>query len=54
VVRVTDVPLALGGGAYLVERGLEQDGNSALRASIVDHVHCAELSDAIPMAAPML
>jgi hypothetical protein len=32
IVRVTDVPVAPGGRAYLVERELEQDGNAAARA----------------------
>jgi hypothetical protein len=48
VVRVTVVPPAPG------DRGLEQNGNSPPRALVVDDVHCAELLDAIPMAAPML
>ncbi len=39
VVRVTDVPRAAGGRAYLVERGLEEEGpnaNAALQALITE------------------
>jgi hypothetical protein len=38
VVRVTDVPAARGPRAYLVERGLEQEGHDALSALVVDYV----------------
>jgi hypothetical protein len=50
VVRVTDVPAHRGGRAYLVERGLEQDGHGALQALIGDYVHQAELLADVPMA----
>jgi hypothetical protein len=40
VVRVTDVPAVPGGRAYLVERGLEQDRNSALKALVADYLLC--------------
>ena len=53
VVRVTDVPLAGGGRAYLVERGLEEEGsnaNAALRALIADYLRQARVLDAVPMA----
>jgi hypothetical protein len=54
VVRVTDVPLAPGGRAYLVERGLEEEGanaNAALQALIADYVRQASIFDEVPMAA---
>jgi hypothetical protein len=50
VVRVTDVPWNAGGRAYLVERGLEEDGNSALEALVADYVRQAERLDEVPMA----
>jgi hypothetical protein len=53
VVRVTDVPLEAGGRAYLVERGLEEDGsnaNAALQALIADYLGQASVLDAVPMA----
>jgi hypothetical protein len=54
VVRVTDVPLAPGGRAYLVERGLEEEGanaNAALQALIADYLRQASALDDVPMAA---
>jgi hypothetical protein len=54
VVRVTDVPLAPGGRAYLVERGLEEEchnANAALQALIADYVRQASVLDEVPMAA---
>ena len=53
VVRVTDVPAHAGGRAYLVERGLEQEGsnaNAALEALITDYLEQARQLDAVPMA----
>lgn len=50
VVRVTDVPALPGGRAYLVERGLEQDGNSALNALVADYVTQASRLGTTPMA----
>jgi hypothetical protein len=53
VVRVTDVPLARGGRAYLVERGLEEEGrnaNAALQALLADYVRQAGILDQVPMA----
>lgn len=53
VVRVTDVPLGGGGRAYLVERGLEEEGsnaNGALQALIADYLRQARVLDAVPMA----
>jgi hypothetical protein len=52
VVRVTDVPGEAGGRAYLVERGLEEDGpdaNAALQALIADYLRQASVLDAVPM-----
>jgi hypothetical protein len=53
VVRVTDVSREPGGRAYLVERGLEEEGpnaNAALRALISDYLRQASVLDAVPMA----
>ncbi len=53
-VRVTDVSKDPGGRAYLVERGLEEEGpnaNAALEALIADYLSVAERLQAIPMAA---
>jgi hypothetical protein len=52
-VRLTDVPLEAGGRAYLVERGLEEEGsnaNAALHALIADYLRQASVLDAVPMA----
>jgi hypothetical protein len=54
VVRVTDVPAAGGGRAYLVERGLEQDGNDALRALVSDYVEQSQVLADVPMAVSLL
>ncbi len=44
VVRITDVPAEPGGRAYLVERGLEQDGYAALIALVTEYLaHAREL-----------
>jgi hypothetical protein len=56
-VRVNDVPLAPGGRAYLVERGLEKEGanaHAALQALIADYVRQASVLDRVPMAAMLL
>jgi hypothetical protein len=50
VVRVTDRPLSGHGRAYLIERGLEQDGYAALKALVVDYTRQAARLDAVPMA----
>lgn len=53
VVRLTDVPLEAGGRAYLIERGLEEEGsnaNAALIALIADYLHQASVLAAVPMA----
>jgi hypothetical protein len=52
VVRLTDVPIEAGGRAYLVERGLEEEGshaNAALQALIADYLSEARRLHAIPM-----
>lgn len=54
VVRVTDCPARGTGRAYLVERGLERDGYSALRALVEDYTRQAGRLDAIPMAASLV
>lgn len=57
VVRVTDVPLVPGGRAYLVERGLEEEGpnaNAALQALIADYLQRASDLDEVPMAVSVI
>jgi hypothetical protein len=44
VVRITDTPTAPG-RAYLVDRGLEEDGYSALKALVADYVQESEQRD---------
>ena len=53
-VRVSDHPADGRGRAVLVERGLEQDGNAALRALVNDYVQQATLHDQVPMLASPL
>ena len=53
IVRVTDVSVAPGGRAYLVERELEQDGNAALQALVRDYVEQAARHGEIPMRVPL-
>ncbi len=50
VVRVTDVPAAGTGRAYLIERGLERDGYDAVKALVEDYVAQADALSAIPMS----
>ncbi len=38
------------GRVYLVERGLEQDGNAALQALILDYLQQSAIHDEIPAA----
>ena len=52
VVRVTDRPANGPGGSYLVERELEQDGNSALKALVADYLAQASAHDEVPMLRP--
>ena len=49
-VRVSDIAAHGHGRAYLVERGLEQDGYAALKALVADYLEQAELLAAVPMA----
>jgi hypothetical protein len=49
-VRITDRPAAGDGRSYLVERELEQDGYSALKALVADYIEQAARLDAVPMA----
>jgi hypothetical protein len=51
VVRVTDCPAYGRGRAFLVERGLERDGYSALTALVEDYTRQAGRLNAIPMSA---
>ena len=50
VVRVSDRPADASGRAYLVERGLEQDGYDALKALVADYLSVAERLGTVPMA----
>jgi hypothetical protein len=54
VVRVTDVPVDHPGRAYLVERGLEQDGYSALLALVRDYLEQAHQLSVPPMSTTVL
>lgn len=53
-VRITDRPAAGAGRAHLVERELEQDGYSALKALVADYTEQARELDAIPMASSIV
>ena len=48
-VRLTDHPACGVGRAFLIERGLEQDGNTAMHKLIADYVDQAVRHDEIPM-----
>ena len=50
VVRVTDVPVDQPGRAYLVERGLEEDGYAALLALVADYLETANRLGVPPMS----
>jgi hypothetical protein len=50
VVRLSDVPAAARGRAYLVERELEQDGHAALQALVSDYLRQVAEHNEIPMA----
>ncbi len=54
VVRVTDRPADGPGRSYLVERGLEGDGYTALKALVADYTGQARTLDAVPMAASLV
>ena len=49
VVRVSDCPASGRGRSYLVERGLEQDGNAALQTLVAHYPQQARTSDRVPM-----
>jgi hypothetical protein len=49
IVRISDHPACGHGRAVLVERELEQDGNAALQALIVDYCQQATVHDQVPM-----
>ena len=53
VVRITDNPSG-SGRAYLVDRGLEEDGYAALNALVGDYVEQAGELDDVPMATSVL
>lgn len=53
-MRVSDVSEVRGRRAYLVERGIEQDGRSALNALILDYVAQAGRLGRVPMAGTVL
>jgi hypothetical protein len=48
-VRLTDHPAAGGARAFVIERGLEQDGNAAMLALIDDYKAQAVRHDEVPM-----
>jgi hypothetical protein len=54
VVRIVDCPADGHGRTYLVERELEQDGYSALKALVADYLLQARRLDAVPMATSAL
>jgi hypothetical protein len=49
-VRVVDRPSGEQGRSYLIERGLERDGYSALMALVSDYTRVARRLKAVPMA----
>ena len=49
VVRVTDRPADGDGRSFLVERGLQKDGNAALQALIADYLEQAIVHQQVPM-----
>ncbi|HLB22190.1 MAG TPA: DUF4326 domain-containing protein, partial [Solirubrobacteraceae bacterium] len=48
-VRITDEPAAGEGRTYLVETGLERDGNDAMTALVADYVQQAGQHDVVPV-----
>jgi hypothetical protein len=53
-VRITDRPASGRGRSYLVERELEQDGYSALKALVADYVEQSRELDDVPMASSVI
>jgi hypothetical protein len=54
VVRVTDVPVDRPGRAYLVERGLEEDGYAALLSLVAGYLETANQLGVPPMSTTVL
>jgi hypothetical protein len=54
VVRISDVPPAGRGRAYLIDRELETDGYAALQALLADYLQMAERLQSVPMAANLV
>lgn len=54
VVRVTDVPIGTRDRAYLVERGREQDGYSAVKALVADYLREVQRLYAVSMNVTVL
>jgi hypothetical protein len=54
VVRITDRPSGGRGRSYLVERGLERDGYSALKALVADYTGLAQRLGEVPMATSLI
>jgi len=50
IAIVIDAPAGCEGRVYLVERDVEPDGYSALRALVADYVATAQATGRIPMA----
>ena len=53
-VRITDCPSSGGGRSFLIERELERDGLSALKALVVDYAEQARRLDDVPMASSIV
>jgi len=53
-VRITDCPSPAGGRSFLIERELERDGLSALKALVVDYAEQARRLDDVPMASSIV
>jgi len=49
-VRITDRPAAGPGRSYLIERGIERDGYTALKALVADYIAQSRELDQVPMA----
>jgi len=53
-VRITDCPASAGGRSFLIERELERDGLSALKALVVDYAEQARRLNEVPMASSIV
>lgn len=49
-VILLDAPIGEEGRVYLIERGVEQDGNAALQAIVTNYLQTAATTAAIPMS----